>query len=204
VSDSNLPALNFEDLLMREVKLYDRSRTPANWMQIIQPGEFAVFHTNARNGGMTDSSGQYPRQGEEACSIFSSLEAAENYCTAKVLEVPSMRCEIFDSSGRAKPPLRIVVNPGLEKKLDLSPASARNKLALGAALCISSALFFYLDYRAGGGNWFLLTLVGINLAMGGFRVIVWGLGVREQLRDQQRRRGEIIKSASQSGASKGQ
>jgi len=189
---------------MREVKLYDRSRTPASWMQLIQPGEFAVFHTDAKNGGMTDSSGRFPRQGEEACSIFGSLEAAESYSTAKVLEVPGVRCEIFDSSGRAKPPLRIVVNPALEKKLDVSPASARNKLALGVALCISSVLFFYLDYRGGGGNWFLLTLVGINLAMGGFRVIIWGLGVREQVREQQRRRGEIIKSASQSAASKGQ
>jgi hypothetical protein len=189
---------------MREVKLYDQSRTPANWMQIIQPGEFAVFHSDAKTGAMMNAAGEPSAQGEEACVLLPSFKAAESYCQGKVTQMPSLRCEIFDCAGRARPPLHIVVNAALKKKLDLSPASARNKLALGTALCLSSLAFFYLDYRSGGGNWFLLTLVGINLAMGGFRVILWGLGVREQVREQQMRRNEVVSDASRSAASKGQ
>ena len=187
---------------MRELKLYDGARTPPNWMQIIQPGEFAVFHRDATSGTMADSAGKPAVHGEESCVLFPSFAAAETYCRGQVLQVPSLRCEIFDSAGRARPPLCIVVNPALEKKLEVTAASARNKLALGAALCLSSLLFFYLDYRAeGSGSYFLFTLVAINLALGGFRVILWGLGVREQLKAQEKRRGEIVKSASQSAFS---
>lgn len=187
---------------MRELKLYDSARTPPNWMQIIQPGEFAVFHRDVTSGAMADSAGRPAAPGQEACLLFPSLEAAETYCRSQVLQVPSLRCEIFDSAGRARPPLRVVVNPALEKKLEVTAASARNKLILGTALCLSSLFFFYLDYRAeGSGSWFLFTLIGINLALGGFRVILWGLGVREQVRAQQKRRAEIVKGASQSAAS---
>jgi hypothetical protein len=190
---------------MREIRLYDRERTPPNWMQIIRPGEFAVFHSDVKSRAITDASGNFTAAGEEMCAIFSTLAEAEQYCQEKVKELPSLRCEIFDSAGKARPPLCIVVNPALEKKLDVSPASARNKLILGSTLCLSSLGFFYLDYRGGGANMmFLFTLIGINLALGGFRVILWGLGVREQVRDQQRRRGEILKSAAQSAFSKEQ
>ena len=189
---------------MREIKLYDRTRTPASWMQIIQPGEFAVFHGDMKSGAMTDAAGNFAGTGNESCTLFSSLAEAEDYCGRKVAELPWLRCEIFDSAGKARPPLSIVVNQTLAKKLEVSSASARNKLLLGAALCLSSLGFFYADYRGAGGNMFLLTLIGINLALGGFRVVLWGLGVREQVKDQQRRRGAILKSASQSAASKGQ
>ncbi len=190
---------------MREIKLYDRGRTPPNWMQIIRAGEFAVFHRELQSGAMTDTAGNFTPVGDETCAIFSSLQQAEEYCEAKVKEMPSLRCEIFDSAGKARPPLRVVVNPALEKKLEVSPASARNKLLLGTALCLASLGFFYWDYRqARGSMFFIFTLIGINLALGGFRVILWGLGVREQLKEQQRRRGEIMRSASQSAVSKGQ
>src|SRR5262245_11815140 len=190
---------------MREIRLYDRDRTPASWMQIIRPGEFAVFHSQIKGGAMTDAAGTFTAAGEEVCALFGSLQKAEDYCAHKVRELPALRCEIFDSSGKARPPLRVMVNPALHKKLDVSPASARSKLFLGAVLCLSSLVFFYLDYRGEGRSMmFLFTLIGINLALGGFRVIVWGLGVRQQLKDQERRRVEILSSASQSATSRGQ
>jgi hypothetical protein len=181
---------------MREIRLYDRGRTPASWMQIVRPSEFAVFHSDIKSGAMTNAAGAFAASGEETCAIFSSLAEAEEYCQRKVRELPWLRCEIFDSAGKARPPLSVVVNPA--HKLEVSARSARNKFLLGSALCLSSLGFFYWDYRTKGSMMFLFTLVGINLALGGFRVILWGLGVREQLREQQRRRGEIMKSASQS------
>lgn len=189
---------------MHEVKLYDRGRNPANWMQIIKSSEFAVFHYDLKSAAMTDAAGIFPAASEETCVILSSLTDAEEYCRHKVAELPSLRCEIHDSAGKARPPLLVVVNPAKAKKLEVSVGSVRNKLALGAALCALSLAFFYLDYRGGGKNMFLFTLIGINLAVGGFRVILWGLGVREQLRDQQRRRAEITAASSQSAASKAQ
>ena len=187
---------------MREIKLYDRGRIPANWMQIIQAGEFAVFHYDLQRGAMTDAGGTFPAAGEETCGIFSSLQEAEDYCRWKVTESRSLRCEIYDSAGKAHPPLAVVVNPTLARKLDVSPASARNKLIFGTLLCLGSLAFFYWDYReARGSMMFLFTLIGINLAVGGFRVILWGLGVREQLREQQRRRAEINAAASRSAVS---
>jgi hypothetical protein len=187
---------------MRELKLYDAARNPPNWMQIVQPGEFAVFHRDAASGAMADSAGRLFAPGEETCVLFPSFAAAESYCRNQVLQAPSLRCEIFDAAGRTRPPLRVVVNPALEKKLEVTAVSARNKLVLGTALCLASLLFFYLDYRGeGSGSWFLFTLIGINLALGGFRVILWGLGVREQVRAQEQRRGEIVRNASQSAAS---
>jgi hypothetical protein len=76
---------------MREVKLYD---TPASWLQIIRLDEFALFHCDIKSGTLTDAGGGFSPSGEEVCAIFSNLQAAESYCSAKVLELPFPRCEI--------------------------------------------------------------------------------------------------------------
>ncbi len=170
---------------MQEVLLYDPKRRPASWMGIIQPGQYAVFHKDAHTEIETDSEARYlPGGSPSTCLIFDSLEEAKNYCESRVLQFGNLRCEIYDSAGKAKTPLAIILNPALAKKLEESPASAKRKIVTGVALMVLSIPLFVWDWK---GQWtFILpTLAGINMIFIGFRIILWGLGTLESARHRQ-------------------
>jgi hypothetical protein len=60
-----------------------------------------------------------------ACFVFDRLDAARQFCEAKVLALPHMRCEIYDAEGLAHPPLMVIVHPE-------SATQRRNRLVLVA------------------------------------------------------------------------
>jgi hypothetical protein len=154
-------------------------------MEIIQPGQYAVFHKNAQTEIETDSEARYlPAGAPSTCLVFDSLDEAKNYCQSQVERFRNLRCEIYDSAGKAKPPLAIILNPALAKKLEESPASAKRKIVIGVALMALSIPLFVWDWE---GQWtFILpTLAGINMLFIGFRIIIWGLGTLESARQRQ-------------------
>jgi hypothetical protein len=60
----------------------------------------------------------------------------------KVKDFPSMVCEIFNSEGRAKPPLLVIAHPDYEKDDDSGPAcSKRRKLIVAVLLTVGAAPF---------------------------------------------------------------
>ncbi len=170
---------------MQEVALYDPQRRPANWMQIIQPGQYAVFHKDAHTEIETNSQGAYlPAGAPSTCLIFDSLEEAKKYCELRVQQFGNLRCEIYDNSGKAKLPAAIVLNPALAGSLEESPANSKRKIITGITLVILSVPLFIWDWKF---NWDLIlpTLIGLNLIFFGFRIALWGFGMLERTKVQQ-------------------
>jgi hypothetical protein len=93
------------------LKLYDPARKPTEWTGLIHAGQFAVFHSDIATDVERDSDGHYLQLGEDStCLVFDSLTEAEGYCEAKVEEISSLRCDIYDHTGKSKPPMLTYVN----------------------------------------------------------------------------------------------
>jgi hypothetical protein len=58
--------------VVRELRIYDASRRPASWAEIVRPGQFVAFAT--------------PSDG--TCVLFDSLDEARAFCEAGVLAAP--------------------------------------------------------------------------------------------------------------------
>lgn len=161
---------------MNEVKLYDPGRKPASWMRIIQPGQFAVFHQDVKSAAELSPRGEPVLSATESvCCIFDALGEAKSYCEQKVKEYVFMRCEIFDSEGKAKSPLLVVVNHGMQKHVEDSESSVRWRIRWGYLLLAASVPLFWWDWRS-GGLMILPSLAGINLIFIGMRLLFWGYG----------------------------
>jgi len=170
---------------LHEVLLYDAKRRPASWMEIIQPGQYAVFHKDAHTEIETNSEGKYlPSGAPSTCLIFNSLPEVKSYCQARVQQFRNLRCEVYDSEGKAKPPLAILLNPEIAKTLEESPAGAKRKIVTGVALMVLSIPLFIWDWK-GGWDLILPTLAGINMVFIGFRILLWGVGTLESARQRQ-------------------
>ncbi len=108
---------------MQVLKLYDPARKPTEWTGLVHAGQFAVFHSDVATDVERSADGHYLQPGEDSvCIVFDSLAEAEAYCEIKVAEIPNLRCDIYDHTGKSKPPLLTYVN-----KIHLSAGSKRAK-----------------------------------------------------------------------------
>jgi hypothetical protein len=128
---------------MRQLKLYEPARKPAEWTGLLHAGQFAVFHSDVATDIERSGDGRYLQPGEDStCVVFDSLDEAEAYCETKVDEIPHLRCDIYDHTGKSKPPLLTYVN-----KIHLKAGSKRAKL--GWALVAASLPFFWIEHHWG-------------------------------------------------------
>jgi len=156
-------------------------------MQIIQADQYAVFHRDAKTEVETDAAGRYWHNSANAtCLIFDSLEEAESYCVSKVNEIPAVVCEVYDSAGKANPPLRSVVNQLSTRYMRESASAGRRRIWLGWLLCIGSPPLFWIDWRS-HGELIIPSIIGFNLLFIGFRLMIWGYGTVHNNRKTQRR-----------------
>ncbi|MBZ5509091.1 MAG: hypothetical protein LAO78_26835 [Acidobacteriia bacterium] len=164
---------------MQQLKLYDPARKPAEWTGLVHPGQFAVFHSDVATDVERASDGHYLQPGEDStCLVFDSLPEAEMYCEAKVEEVPNLRCDIYDHTGKSKPPMLTYVN-----KIHLNAPAKRAKW--GWVLVAASLPFFWIAWIHHGTQ-VIPMLIGVNLLFGGLRLVYWGKGgtdVRRAKRD---------------------
>ncbi len=166
---------------MQEVALYDPSRKPGSWMEIIQPGQYAAFLSDIETGAEMRGDGSYVDAGTVGCCLlFDSLEEAERYCCAKVEDFPNLRCDVFDSHGRANPPVAIFANRRHRRKLD-SPAEARRLMGWGVIAIAASFPLFWFAWARRGEAW-IAAFFGMQLFIAGLRVLHWGYSVEEGLR----------------------
>ena len=122
--------------------------------------------------------GHYLKPGEDsACTIFDSLEEAEAYCAAKVESVPNLRCDIYDHSGKSRPPLLTYVNKTYLK----SPA---RRGYWGWALIAGSAPLFWVEWHW-HGTLVIPMVIGVNMVLAGLRLLYWGKGGTEKRKAQQ-------------------
>jgi hypothetical protein len=160
---------------MQQLKLYDPARKPADWTGVLHAGQFAVFHSDVATDIERSADGHYLQPGEDStCMVFDSLAEAETYCETKVEEIPNLRCDIYDHTGKSKPPLLTYVN-----KIHLKAGSTRAKW--GWALVAASLPFFWIAHH--WGNTLVIPMViGVNLVLAGLRLVYWGKGGIEKRR----------------------
>lgn len=165
---------------MQEIAIYDRSRKPSNWMDLIQPTQYAVFLRDAETGAEMISNGRYPEPGDvHSCLIFDSLTEAQQFCRQKVEQIPKLRCDLFDSHGRANPPVTIIVNSLHQHRLD-SPPKAQRMIRWGLVGVAASVPLFALALTH-QGEWWIAAFFGVQLAFFGLRLLQWGYGMKEEL-----------------------
>jgi hypothetical protein len=160
---------------MQQLKLYDPARKPADWTGLLHAGQFAAFHSDVATDIERSADGHYLQPGEDStCMVFDSLAEAETYCETKVEEIPNLRCDIYDHTGKSKPPLLTYVN-----KIHLKAGSTRAKW--GWALVAASLPFFWIAHH--WGNTLVIPMViGVNLVLAGLRLVYWGKGGIEKRR----------------------
>jgi hypothetical protein len=150
-------------------------------MEIVQPGQYAAFLSDVETGAEMTGDGGYIASGTIGCCLlFDSLEEAERYSRAKVEDLPHLRCDIFDSHGRANPPVAAFVNRRHLRKLD-SPAESRRLMRWGAVAIAASLLLFWFALARRGEAW-MAAFFGVQLLIAGLRVLHWGYSVGEAAR----------------------
>jgi hypothetical protein len=150
-------------------------------MEIIQPGQYATFLSDIETGvEMTHDGSYFAASALSFCLLFDSLEEAEQYCCAKVEDFPNLRCDVFDSHGRANPPVATFANRRHRRKLD-SPAESRRLMRWGAVAIAASLPLFCFAWARRGEAW-IAAFFGMQLVFAGLRVLHWGYSVGEALR----------------------
>jgi hypothetical protein len=158
--------------LMKIVRVFDPNRQPPNWTDIIRPGQFVAFSKHIDSGAPCDTGGVPFELAESvACIIFDNLAEAEAFCTERVLRVPTLRFDVFESTGRTQPPLLTVVHPSRIATLDGNPRSARINKWASIVLVIAAPILFWIDWWKYDGLLILPTILGINMLIIAARLI---------------------------------
>ncbi|HYW36946.1 MAG: hypothetical protein ACLQDM_13400 [Bradyrhizobium sp.] len=166
---------------MQEVARYDPNRKPSSWMEVIQPGQYAAFFSDIESGAEITSDGDYFNAGMIGrCLIFDSLEEAEQYCCQKVEDITNLRCDVFDSHGRANPPVATFANRRHQHRLD-SQAESRRLMRWGLVSIATSCPLFWFAWTRRGEAW-IAAFFGLQLVIAGLRVLHWGYSLKEELR----------------------
>ena len=173
---------------VREIKVYDDSRQPKNWNELLSPSQCAVFFRSIHSLQplLTDGT---PISRFRDCTflLFDKLEDARNFCERQVQEYPEMRCEIFDCKGMARPPLLAVTHPRVARKDELSASAIRIRLISAILLFISSVPLIWWDWHYFDGTKVVPTALGMSAIVAGIRLLFWSAGLRDRLDDQEKR-----------------
>lgn len=168
---------------MQEVALYEPNRKPASWMEIIQPGQYAAFLSDIETGAEMTGDGHYFDAGRiRSCLLFDSLEEAEQHCQREVEDFPNLRFDVFDSHGRANPPVATFANYRHQRRLD-SAAESRRLMRWGWVAIVASLPLFWFAWARQGEAWIAI-FFGMQLLFAGLRVLHWGYSLGEELRFQ--------------------
>jgi len=171
------------------LRLYDPARRPPGWMQIVKPGQFALFAKDLDSDVPCDADGRRfadPAQG--SCVVFDGLEEARAFGEAAVARTPAMRVDIFDAAGRANPPLLTLVHPSRATEADSHPRiQRRRRLIAWALIATGLPLIGFACVERNDRDIILPAFVGINMILAAARLLWFNLAVRETERVRQDR-----------------
>ena len=160
---------------MRLLKLYDPTRKPTEWTGLVYPGQYAVFHSDVATDIEKTAEGHYLRPGDDStCTIFNSLAEAEAYCEAKVEVISNLPCDVYDHTGKSRPPMLTYVNR--------AHLGAPNRRARWGWVLIALSLPCFLIEWYYHGILVVPLVIGLNLIFAGLRLIYWGKGGQEKRR----------------------
>lgn len=174
---------------MQVLKLYDPSRRPANWTDLLTSGQFAALSKDLDLGVACDHEGRaFADVRATTCVVFDSLDEARRFCEGRVLERPSLQFDVFDSEGRAHPPLITIVSPARAESLDDSPRIRRRRTRIAYALIAAAIVLFAVQYWGDTEGVFVLPMfLGINLLVAAARLLLMNVGARDADRERNRR-----------------
>ena len=174
----------------REIKLYEEGRTPRDWNDLIGASQCAVLIRRVDSETPLTLDGKAVARFRDCTFLlFDRLADARQFCEAKVREFPQMCCDIFDSRGRAEPPLLTIMHPHAAEKDALSAASVRKRTILAVTLFLCSLPLIWWD-RHSGGALILPTVLGINMILFGLRLFQWN-SARSHRESEQKKRLEV-------------
>jgi hypothetical protein len=171
------------------VRLHDPARRPADWTEIIRPGQFAIFAKDDATGAACDLDGvRFTDPSAASCGIADSVGEARAFCEAGVLQHPALRFDVFDAEGRTRPPILTVLHPARAAALETSPREMRLRRAIAWALIVGGVpliVFAYVEVRE--RDIILPAFIGINMIMIGGRLLWMNLALRETERAREAR-----------------
>jgi len=182
---------------MIALRLFDPSRTPTNWTEIIRPGQYVAFAKLLDTGAPCDSEGRtFPNAETATCLLVESFSEAENFCRHQVEVVPNVRFEIFESTGRANPPLLVIVHPAKAAALEGNPRGMRFRAWGATSMLIVAAVSFWYDFTHGSSARFFPTLLGINLVVVAARLFQLNMSYKYAERARKERLAQHQKSVA--------
>jgi hypothetical protein len=163
-----------------EIRLYDPQRKPADWTDVIGPAQCAVLLKNRANSVPLSPTGKpFARREDATCLLFDRLDDAQQYCEAKVRELPHLACEILDAQGRAHPPLMVVFHPDFAGEDDSGARGSLRRKWIAVLLILAAPPLFWLDWRH-QNTLILPTFLGFNCILLAMRFIYWHFGLRHR------------------------
>ena len=145
---------------MRIVRVYDPTRQPRDWADLIQPDEYVVFASHLDGGLPSDFEGQPTSHECAVCALVTSLPEAERVANELAARHPALRLDVFDAHGRSRPPLLTVVHPARRRQLEGDPVTRRRQRVIAGVLVALAPLLFWVDWHVGLLG--LPTLAGLN------------------------------------------
>jgi len=173
------------------VRLYDPSRRFANWTDVIRPGQYAIFAADAASGAACGLDAvRFADVGAASCAIVDSLDEARAVCGAAARRHPTLRLDVFDSEGRARPPLLTIVHPDRGGVIEQGPQQMRTRRAIGwtlIALGLPQVVYAYVESGNRERDIVLPVFIGINMILFGARLLWLNLALRETERAREER-----------------
>ena len=120
--------------------LFDPTAQPSGWNERMHDGEYAVLYSFRPVAAGADSAHENPY-----CSVFGSLEEAEEHAFQQVDLHPALRCRIYDRNGLASQPVREIA--GREHRGE-SELSAGFRRWAGLILCVGGAGLILFDWMS--------------------------------------------------------
>jgi hypothetical protein len=174
---------------MQAIRLHDPARAPANWMQIVRPGQFMLFSKDLDSGAPCDLEGRPFADVALATGVLcDSMAEVRLVAEAAVARVPSLRIDVFDAEGRANPALLTVLHPARAAAADTHPrVLGRRRWIAWSLIAAAIPLLAYAIVERTHRDIILPAFLGLNMLLAAGRLLWFNLGVRETERARQER-----------------
>jgi hypothetical protein len=160
--------LELKNDLVTWTKLYDETRVPSHWTELVRPGQYAVFLFDARSHAPRGPAGDEAG----AIALCDGLTEALAFARETVAARPAIGCEIYDHEGKAKQPVEVVYNEQVRRKYHSLSWAKRETLG-GTVLFFGGASLAAYDAMRGMA-WIWGYIIGLKLMVIGTALLVRG------------------------------
>lgn len=170
-----------------QIRLFDRRRDPPDWVDLLGPTQCAAFLKDRQSSVSLDADGKpYSNPEATACFVFDRLDTAQQFCEAKVLALPHLRCEIYDAEGLAHPPLMVIVHPDERHREETGSFWSRRRKLIAMVLFLMAPALIWVDMRR-ANTIVLPTFLAFTCILTGLRFLYWDFALKHRERERLKR-----------------